>query len=228
MDIPRSTDLDRPTVPRWLFWLVLATTVGLFTVASFQHLLGDRPLAGEAYSDASLYGLVAFEAILVAIWVPVLRRLGWSLRGITRGWEWKDLARGVMLAVVAWVVPWVIIRLGTLIAPSFVEPVSAAKITGDVSWFAVVSMSLLNAVFEEFLYLGFAATVLRRDGLAVALVGSAALRFLVHVYQGPMAILAILPIAFLFSAYYLRSDRLWPLVIAHTLIDVLALQSIVG
>jgi membrane protease YdiL (CAAX protease family) len=47
---------------------------------------------------------------------------------------------------------------------------------------------------------------------------------LAHAYQGPLAVVTVVPIGILFTAYYLRTRRLWPVVVAHAFQDILALE----
>lgn len=49
------------------------------------------------------------------------------------------------------------------------------------------------------------------------------LRFLYHLYQGPVAALSVLPLGLLFGTVFWKWRNLWPLVVAHTLANLLAL-----
>jgi membrane protease YdiL (CAAX protease family) len=44
-----------------------------------------------------------------------------------------------------------------------------------------------------------------------------------HVYQGP-AVIQILPVGFFYGYVYWRCKKLWPLVLAHALIDIISLN----
>jgi membrane protease YdiL (CAAX protease family) len=55
-----------------------------------------------------------------------------------------------------------------------------------------------------------------------------ALRVLVHLYQGRLALIAILPLGVVFTWYYVRTKRLWPVVVAHVVVDALALSSLMA
>jgi membrane protease YdiL (CAAX protease family) len=45
----------------------------------------------------------------------------------------------------------------------------------------------------------------------------------VHLYQGPLSLISIVPGGLVFAWYYAATRRLWPVVIAHGLLDALAL-----
>jgi membrane protease YdiL (CAAX protease family) len=63
---------------------------------------------------------------------------------------------------------------------------------------------------------------LSEQGAALAITASALLRFLYHLYQGPVASLAILPLGLLFAAVFWKWRSLWPLIAAHTLANIYA------
>lgn len=89
---------------------------------------------------------------------------------------------------------------------------------------AIVVTSVVNPVFEEFLWLGYGvARLADRIGLRAAAVLSILLRLGVHTYQGPWAVLGVLPLALAFTWYYGRIRRLWPVNVAHVLLDALGL-----
>jgi membrane protease YdiL (CAAX protease family) len=79
-------------------------------------------------------------------------------------------------------------------------------------------------VFEELLWLGLGLAAFRRLGIVPAAAVSVGLRLLAHAYQGPLALVTVLPIGVLFTAYYIRTRRLWPIVVAHAFQDTLALS----
>ena len=49
---------------------------------------------------------------------------------------------------------------------------------------------------------------------------------LVHAYQGPMAVIGILPLGLVFTYYFARSRRLWPAVVAHMIFDTIGLLQV--
>jgi uncharacterized protein len=50
------------------------------------------------------------------------------------------------------------------------------------------------------------------------------LRAAAHTYQGVFAALTVIPVGVIFTWYYLRTGRLWPVVLAHSMQDALALS----
>jgi membrane protease YdiL (CAAX protease family) len=108
-------------------------------------------------------------------------------------------------------------------APRLAESAAAYLPAGTASWAAIIAVSVVNPVVEEFVYLGFLANVLRSHGTSVALSASVLARAVVHVYQGPMGALSQVPLGLVLGGFYLSDRRLWPVVIAHGVLDLIGL-----
>lgn len=48
-------------------------------------------------------------------------------------------------------------------------------------------------------------------------------RVAIHAYQGQMALVGITPMAVVFTCYFARTGRLWPVVVAHAIGDAAGL-----
>jgi membrane protease YdiL (CAAX protease family) len=97
----------------------------------------------------------------------------------------------------------------------------------DDTWWRPIALTASaagNAFAEEILVVGYLITRLRRLGLRenASLVGSAVLRGSYHFYQGFGGFAGNLVMGLVFGRIWQRTNRLWPLVIAHTLLDVVA------
>jgi uncharacterized protein len=212
-----------PPVSPAFFGLLLATTVGWGASVSLIHLLAGRRMRDYPFDNGMLLTTIAFEGMLAAIWLPQLVRRGWTLRCVTLPLSVRDLPRGLGLLGLSYVAYYLTYALCTWGAPDLAQAAAAEVAIGHPDWWAVCVGSALNPVFEEFLYLGFAAGAVRRKGAGMALAASVLLRLITHLYQGAMAVVSILPIGIVFGWYYLRTGRLWPVVLAHGLMDLTAL-----
>ena len=86
--------------------------------------------------------------------------------------------------------------------------------------------SLVNPVFEEVFVCGYVITALKeRFGLTTAVNVSAALRVSYHLYQGAVGVVGVAPLALLFAYWFGRTGRLWPLIVAHAIMDLWALTA---
>jgi membrane protease YdiL (CAAX protease family) len=97
----------------------------------------------------------------------------------------------------------------------------------DAYWWTVpvlVLSAVKNAVLEEVVVVGYLMERLPRLGWSPSMVlaTSAVLRGSYHLYQGFGAFLGNAAMGVVFALVYRRTGRLMPLVLAHTLLDVVA------
>jgi membrane protease YdiL (CAAX protease family) len=194
-------------------------TVGLASLAST-----DGSSVPITITDADLLGGLVVELLLTATVGVWLWRSGWRPhRSATLPFQHQDLARGMAL----WVGAILAVALWAMVCRAVVPDLLAiSKETqwlGGPSFWVSLSFSIYNAVFEELLWLGLGLAAFRRFGVAPAAAISIALRLLAHAYQGPLALVTVLPIGVLFTVYYIRTRRIWPIVVAHAFQDTLAL-----
>ncbi|MBO0866749.1 MAG: CPBP family intramembrane metalloprotease, partial [Mycobacterium sp.] len=107
--------------------------------------------------------------------------------------------------------------------------VNASVIPSSLSdtWWRIpmlVAAAFANGWAEEVIVVGYLLTRLRQLDVhaGAALVWSSLLRGAYHLYQGFGAGLGNAVMGLVFGAVWLRTGRLWPLVIAHGLIDTVA------
>jgi membrane protease YdiL (CAAX protease family) len=88
----------------------------------------------------------------------------------------------------------------------------------------LIASAVANALAEELLVVGFLITRLRQLGSRAggAVLASAVLRGSYHLYQGFAGFVGNLVMGLVFGRIWQRTHRLWTLVTAHALIDVVA------
>ncbi|MCR3720261.1 Membrane protease YdiL, CAAX protease family [Prauserella flava] len=95
------------------------------------------------------------------------------------------------------------------------------------TWWRPITLTLSafgNGFAEEVLVVGYLITRLRQLGIGenTSLIISAVLRGSYHLYQGFGGFLGNVAMGLIFGRVWQRTNRLWPLVAAHTLLDVVA------
>jgi membrane protease YdiL (CAAX protease family) len=207
--------------------LVLGVPVALFLASSIAWRLRGR--GGMMFTDRRLLLTLLIEAIIAASMLRYLSRRGWKPAEIAGVPEPQDVLRGfgLWLGVVT---AYAVVLLGLyLVVPSFVAPLQKPQFTGSLSPLVILIAALANPIFEEFLWLAYAIAALgNRYGLRVACVISVVLRVMVHLYQGRLAFITILPLGAIFTWYYVRSGRLWPVVVAHVVVDAIGLSGLMS
>ena len=213
----------RATIPELV--LVLGLPTAVFLVPSLKLLARHAGLPD--FDDARFSSTLVVEAALAALLLPFLRRRGWRVTEVAGAPEPRDVLRGAgvwLAAMAGYYLVWIVFALS---APALAETVRGQPPAGSVSALMIVAVAVLNPVFEEFLWLGYAIPALgSRLGLRGACVVSLALRVAVHAYQGAMAIVGILPASAVLTWYYARTRRLWPVVVAHVIMDALSLATL--
>jgi len=97
----------------------------------------------------------------------------------------------------------------------------------DAYWWTVpvlILSALQNAVLEEVVVVGYLMTRLRQIGwdVRMTIAASAVLRGSYHLYQGFGPALGNAVMGALFGYWFHRTKRVLPLIIAHTILDVIA------
>jgi uncharacterized protein len=200
----------------------------LAAIFSPQSLLNR----GAPITNRSLLGSAAYELILLVLLGLFLRARGWTLTRFTAKPAWGDLPLALALGLGSYAAStflWLVVvgfwpDIGRIAAT-----IAGGLVGTDLHWPGVLLVSLVNPVFEEVLICAYPIAALReRVGVTAAVNVSAALRVFAHFYQGALGIFGIVPMALLFAYAYARTGRLWPLILAHAILDFAALAAHVG
>ncbi|WP_309234219.1 CPBP family intramembrane glutamic endopeptidase, partial [Dietzia sp. SYD-A1] len=218
--------------------LVTFGLAGLYSVLDLASaLLAPEPLAGQtatlnpsrsehAWLDVA-YQLLAVLRLLAWSVLPLVllahSGLGPRAVGLVRDRAGRQIAWGIALAAVIGI-PGLAFYLGAVAAGINLQ-VAGSGLTE--TWWRPIVLVLSaagNGAAEEILVVGYLLVRLRQLGIppAVALVGTALLRGSYHLYQGFGGGLGNLAMGIVFALWWMRTRRLWPLILAHTLLDVVA------
>ncbi len=174
-----------------------------------------------ALNLASAFQLMAWGAL--AVYLLWRSGQGPSQVGLARI-RWRpDVLGGIGLAALIGVPGLALYQIARILgANASVEPAEL-----NDTWWRIPMLLLLsfgNAWAEEVIVVGFLLTRLRqlRVNPWLALAISSLLRGAYHLYQGFGAGLGNLAMGLVFGYTWQRTGRLWPLIIAHTLIDAVA------
>jgi uncharacterized protein len=204
----------------------LVVIMWAFGLPIFTSILSIGQLQGAAvFSDAQMLGTVCFEIFVAASLVWFLRVREWTLEKVGLRVEGLGTLWGLALLVSCYALIFVFQRVAQALPVDMrVLLAQLPKSDGHLSMEIVFLLSVVNGVFEELFVAGYAITALQQvRGMWTAINVSTAIRVLYHLYQGPMAFLTIVPMGLLFGYVYARTRRLWPLIVAHVLLDIVGL-----
>ena len=202
--------------------LIEAVLLGLSgqTVA-LNRRLSPIDLINFALNLASVFQLLAWGALgLYLLW-----RSGFGPRSIGLGrFRWRpDLLGGLGLAALIGLP-----GLGLYVAGRALG-IGVAVVPAELNdtWWRIpvlLAIAFSNGWAEEIIVVAFLMTRLRQLGHTpvVVLILSSLLRGTYHLYQGFGAGLGNIVMGLVFGYVWQRTGRLWPLIIAHGLIDAVA------
>jgi len=235
-DDPAGTDRQAMRIE---VGVMLAVTFGVSAVVAVLQL-ADAVLSGlpgfrvRLNPNQSRYDLINLGLNLAS----VAQLVAWGLLGLYLLWRTGIRPSGIGLGRLRWR-PDVLGGLGlaALIGiPGllFFLAGRALGVNADVvpsalhdSWWRIpvlVLAAFANGFAEEVVVVGYLITRLRQLGWnsRAAVLASSALRGLYHLYQGFGAGLGNVVMGLVFGYVWCRGGRLWPLVIAHGVIDAVA------
>jgi membrane protease YdiL (CAAX protease family) len=195
--------------------LVILLGFGWFIARSFTQVA-----TGSAYYQFTSEGaatLIAYEVIVLVLLTLFLKERGLHLFAYRSEINIGTTLLGLFMVLAYYI----IISLIGLIIPDtpYVECINC-----QLPVPLIVLVSIVNGFYEETLEVGYLIGRMvgyRRGTWGVIM--SIAIRFMLHTYQGLYGLMSITVLGLLFSFFYLRSKKLWPLVTAHIILDAIPL-----
>jgi membrane protease YdiL (CAAX protease family) len=216
------------------FLVVVSWAFGLPIFTSIMAL-GTRGETGAAtggalvFNNLALLNILVLELVQSVFLVWFLHVRGWTLEKVGLSFTWRGTGFGWLLLVGTYALVMGAQALAQWLMPAQVQVAVQQYPAADphVSMQLVFLTSTVNGIFEELFVAGYIITALRESrGTWVAINVSTVVRLLYHLYQGPMAVITIIPLGMLFGFVYARTRQLWPLIMAHVLIDIVGLSSL--
>lgn len=172
-----------------------------------------------------LLSTLAYEIVVGALLAGFLYMRGWTWErlGLTATWRDPLWALAVLFTgYAAYFLLWY--AVGSL-WPGFYQLATRTHlVAAHIDWPIVAAVSVVNPIFEEVFVCGYVIAALKGpSGAGVAINVSAALRLFYHLYQGPVGVVGLVPIGLTFAIWFARTGRLWPLILAHAMLDLLGL-----
>jgi len=207
------------------FLVVVTWAFGLPIFASIMSL-GSPNSTAPVFTNAELLATIIFEVIQLGFLGWFLRIRGWTLEKFGLSFSWRGTLVGVVLLAITFALVVGAQHLAMFIFDFDLKAAAerAPKVDPNLSMQLVFLVSVVNGIFEELFVAGYIITSLTaRRGMWMAINVSVVVRLLYHLYQGPIGVMAIVPMGLLYGYFYSRTRQLWPLIVAHVLVDLVGL-----
>lgn len=190
---------------------------GYPVIASLVFFLEQRE--NFLYDNARTARALLYETGATIICLGILRVRGRSFAQYPLRMSARSTLSGVGL--------WALCFLGMVFAYDVMVAIGAWPTNAPVSMNMTAAMPLgvtfilFNSFFEETFVCGYLIESIQDKGPLLAIGSSALLRSSYHLYQGPGEAISILGMGIIFALAYWRWRNLWPLMVAHTIINLL-------
>jgi membrane protease YdiL (CAAX protease family) len=225
-------------VPWWEIMMVAVPMLGVGIVVSAFY--GLTHPAGSFYlliSDRFFLLNGGFQSFMLAGFLFFLRKRGWKPEDLRVRMGWITSLRGLELLVftyggflavtefsrlMIWMMgPTPYVFLAHLFVPAHL---AIPKGGFHLSWITLIVFTMLNAFYEELVYMGYGFNLwAAKYGPRTAVLFSILARLSVHTYQGSEHILPIGVWAVIFGVWYRYHRAVWPLILAHAMIDLISI-----
>lgn len=220
-------DVQRNNLRWFELGLVLLLAFGS-SLAFSIHTLVHGPADFSPYTNERWVNSAFHELICLALLGYVLHRRGLRFRDLGLTWSRRDIFIGMGLYAAASLVHSVaywLIQAGQLtITGSIAPPVRAAQIFGHPTTLAFL-FAFLNPFFEELIVRAYLMTEVSKltGSMVLATIVSVLLQSAYHLYYGWTGAAAMVFLFSVFAVYYALTRNATPVIIAHFLLDILAL-----
>jgi membrane protease YdiL (CAAX protease family) len=214
-------------------YIELFVTVGLMVLPSllravFAFLHPEEPLTEQVYASWAFGSTVVYDLLMIALLWHITQLNSETMDIFSQPFAARDILRGLGLWI--WVgVSWYgtyrfLWSLGVGVVQAGKEPRSLEIFRAPFSAPYLLVM-IVNPFLEEFYVRGFLQTRLRQVawGFLAIVLFSTLLQTSYHLYQGLLACLSLAPGFLILAIYYQASRRLYPVIVAHLVSDLLAM-----
>ena len=205
-------------------WTEFAVVIGICLGWSIFESVRDsamrRPL--PHFTAADVLVLAAFELAAGLLAGGFLALRGWSWGAFNVRVSWRTTAGGLLLVLASYA-SFIAGAMLVAMTPGGEDLLKALPDFQGVSIPVAALGAVVNGGFEELVLVGYVFRVLESQGLGIAMGASVLLRVLMNVSQGPLGATGILLLGMLYGVTYWDYRQLWPLILAHVILDFLGL-----
>ena len=208
------------------FCLVVLIAFGLpilaniFVIIRMLMNVAPRPVR---FGDHTMIVLLIAEAVTFMVIFGIGHIRGWASETFRFQVTWRWTVMGFLLYVAAMLVAVLAHHFALEFGVNPTGPSHVHMGEGATLPFIILN-SITNPVFEEMLEAAYIISSLHKIGMWPAILAGALLRMCLHVYLGFYGASIVMATGVIFGLVYWRWRQLWPLIVAHALLDFLGLM----
>ena len=208
------------------FLVVVTWAFGLPVFASIMALGTPGDSSAAVFTNAELLATIIFEVVQLGFLTWFLRIRGWTLEKFGLSFSWRGTAAGVVLLAITY---------GLAVGAEYIAQVifnydleAAARARAE-SGSGPEHAARVPRVGRERNFRGAVCRrlhhhrVVARRGMWMAINVSVVVRCCTTCTRGRSACMTVVPMGLLYGYVYSRTRQLWPLMVAHVLLDLIGL-----
>lgn len=205
------------------FAIVLGGAFGYALVTSVWGAI--QPHQAPSHSEIGMWRGLGVEVLQFLLIGGFLRLRGWNGTRLGLQSHWSDGAIGIGLAIGSYVAMYMVVVLVAAAVPDLAQSLqSQPHPQQGLSPYLVGTDVLLGSFIEEFFVTGYLITALKeKTSEEVAVNVSVGIRMAYHLSHGVIGMVLVIPVGLIFAYWYAKSGRLWPVVVAHAALNLVAL-----
>jgi membrane protease YdiL (CAAX protease family) len=206
------------------FFIVILIAFGYFIFHSFNWIFEIfEEDAIVLFTNFDLYSLIALELAALLLVGIFLYSRNYKFSDFNFAFSLENSTYGLILFSANYILYYLLyMAVATVFTELFNNDLTiyASPFKINASLPAIIAISIINPVFEETIVVGYIVKSLEKTLAPAIIIGmSVIIRLSYHVYQGPIILVSIMPMGLLFAWLYWKTQRLWPLVLAHAVLD---------
>jgi len=206
------------------FMIVILVAFGYFILRSFSWIFEiSEENAIVLFTNLDLYWLIVLELVALLLVAVFLYLRNYKFSDFNFAFSLESSTYGLVLFSANYILYYLLyMTVATVFTELFNNAItiSASPFEINTTIPAIIAISIVNPVFEETIVVGYIVKSLEKSLAPAVIIGlSVLIRLSYHVYQGPIILVSILPMGLLFAWLYWKTRRLWPLILAHAVLD---------
>jgi len=211
-------------------WLVFAITIAYFVRTSNYDLIARAilhiPVGSRMVDDKNLLAICFVELLGLVLVFYILKIRGYTSLDRSITFKPQYIIHIIAIYAISNIVLRYICILFNDIAPSaYAGIIGHYHITKNASIISIVLLGIINPIYEEFLVVNYLFKKLEKLKPWLVIFISSIVRLSYHTYQGWACLITVLPLGIIFGFYYHKFKQTLPLIIVHSIYDILALSA---